>query len=166
MKIIVITCIPVIILAVLANKGILPKNIYSFLTGIIIIIGAVLIGLQLIDMSNRDNMNWDEYNWYFDKSQAPTSNTDGSSTESDPWGTPSVVCIGSACCYDGSTYDDQKNICVPNPVYKQENPDTTDTTDNVETFKGLSKYANTQTKPIFYNNVVKPRYATYLTSKY
>ena len=169
MKIIVITCIPVIILAVLANKGILPSNLYAFLTGIIIIIGTVLVGLELIDMSNRDNMNWDEYNWYFDKSEAPTSSSDSSSTESDPWATPSVVCIGSACCYDGSTYDDQKNICVPNPVYQQEHPDSTDTTNstnNVETFKGLSKYAYTQTKPISYNNVVKPIYASFLTSKY
>jgi len=65
MKTIIFTCIPVIILSVLANKGILPQNLYAFLTGIIIIIGVVFIGLELIDMSNRDNMNWDEYNWYF-----------------------------------------------------------------------------------------------------
>ena len=41
MKIIIFTCIPVIILSVLANKGILPQNLYAFLTGIIIIIGVV-----------------------------------------------------------------------------------------------------------------------------
>jgi hypothetical protein len=123
MKTIVIMCIPIIILAVLANRGILPPNLYAFLTGIILIIGIVLIGLQLIDMSNRDNMNWDEYNWYFDKSTAPSDTSDGSSSNN-PWSTPSITCIGSACCYDGSIYDDVKNICVPNAVYAKEHPDT------------------------------------------
>jgi len=156
MKTIVLTCIPVIILAVLANSGILPSNLYVFLTGIVIIIGLVIIGLELIDMSNRDNMNWDEYNWYFDKSKAPTDSSDGN--VSDPWATASMTCIGSACCYDGSTYDDATNICVPNPIYKQTHPDTPD---SVETFKGLGKYAYTQTKPISYNNTVMPRYASF-----
>ena len=163
MKIIIFTCIPVIILSVLANKGILPQNLYAFLTGIIIIIGVVFIGLELIDMSNRDNMNWDEYNWYFNKDDAPSSDTTDNS--SDPWATttPSVVCIGAACCYDGSTYDDQKNICVPTAIYNQDltTTPTTPTTTDVETFKGLEKYAYTQDKPVSYNNVVIPRYASY-----
>ena len=156
MKTIVLTCIPVIILAVLANSGILPSNLYVFLTGLVIIIGVIIIGLELIDMSNRDNMNWDEYNWYFDKSKAPTDSSDGNA--SDPWATASMTCIGSACCYDGSTYDDATNICVPNPIYKQTHPDTPD---SVETFKGLGKYAYTQTKPISYNNTVMPSYASF-----
>jgi hypothetical protein len=70
-------------------------------------------------MSNRDNMNWDEYNWNFDKDKAPKDTSDGSSNNN-PWSTPSITCIGSACCYDGSTYDDVKNICVPNAVYEQQ----------------------------------------------
>ena len=157
MKTIILICIPIIILAVLANKGILPQNLYAFLTGIIIIIGIIVIGLQIIDISNRDNMNWDEYNWYFDKSLAPSpsSSSQDTSSSSDPWTTPSIVCIGSACCYDGSVYDDQKNMCVPNQVYEQ------DTTTTTETFKGLEKYGYTQNKSISYNNVVMPRYASY-----
>jgi hypothetical protein len=168
MKTIIFTCIPVIILSVLANKGILPQNLYAFLTGIIIIIGVVFIGLELIDMSNRDNMNWDEYNWYFNKDDAPSSDTTTTDDSSDPWATPSVVCVGAACCYDGSTYDDQKNTCVPTAIYNQDHPDTVATTDTTttdtsttETFKGLEKYAYTQDKPISYNNVVRPRYASY-----
>ena len=157
MKIIVITCIPVIILSVLANIGILPSNLYVFLTGIVIVIGGVFIGLELIDFSNRDNMNWDEYNWYFDKSQAPSSTSvDGSSSSTDPWETPTAVCVGSACCYDGSTYDEQQNICVPTQT------DTTSTNTSIETFNVLEKYANTQDKPVYNNNIiVKPRYASY-----
>lgn len=116
MKTIIIMCIPLIILAVLANKGILPPKVYVFLSGIILIIGLVIIGLQLIDMSNRSNMNWDEYNWYFDQTNAPTEeiSTTSSSSSNNPWATPTVTCIGSACCYEGSTYDSVQNICVPN----------------------------------------------------
>ena len=161
MKTIVITCIPVIILSVLANWGILPSNLYVFLTGIVIIIGVVVMGLELIDMSNRDNMNWDEYNWYFDRENAPSDSTVGDPV--DPWGTVSVTCIGSACCYDGSTYDDQTNICVPNVIYNQSHPETTDvtdTTDTTETFKGMEKYAYTQTKPVSFNNNVMPTFAS------
>jgi hypothetical protein len=160
MKTIVILCIPMIILAVLSNKGILPGNIYKLLSIIILVIGVILIGLQLIDMSNRDNMNWDEYNWYFNKSSAPSDTSGIDSSESDPWSTDSVsvTCVGSACCYEGvSTYDSEKNICVPNSIYKEQPPETTDTT---ETFKGLGKYGYSQIKTSSLNNMVSPLFAS------
>ena len=138
MKTIVIICIPIIILAVLTNNGILPSNIYRLLVVIILVIGSIFIGMQIIDMSNRDDMNWDEYNWYFNKSKAPVDTTfTGKASSSDPWTTPTVTCIGSACCYNGSTYDSTKNVCVPNAVYNQDQ--TTQ-----ETFRNLEKYAYTQ----------------------
>ena len=49
MKTIVYICIPIIILAVLFNRGILPSNIYKLLLVIIISIGIIMIGKQLID---------------------------------------------------------------------------------------------------------------------
>lgn len=155
MKTIVYICIPVIILAVLANKGFLPSNIYKLLVVIILVIGAVLIGLQLIDISNRDNMNWDEYNWYFDRNNAPSDSTEG--TPTDPWGTVSITCVGSACCYDGSTYDSEQNICMPNSIYNQQHSPTTETT---ETFKGLEKYGYTQLKATTLNNTISPLFAS------
>jgi len=157
MKTIVIICIPVIILAVLGNKGILPPNIYRLLVVIILVIGALLIGLQLIDMSNRDEMNWDEYNWYFDRNNAPSDTTEG--TPSDPWGTGTLTCVGSACCYDGSTYDSEKNICVPNVIYKKEHPETTETTETTESFRGLGKYGYSQLKTSSVNNTISPMFA-------
>ena len=166
MKTIVIICVPLIILAILGNTGILPSNIYMFLVGIVVIIGIVIIGYQLIDISNRDNMNWDEYNWYFDKSKAPTDTSAYDSTSSSsPWTMPSMTCVGSECCYEGSTYDSDKNICVPNVVYQQEHPvDTTSTTTTssgtTESFKGLDKYAYTQTKATpLYGNIM-PTFAS------
>lgn len=161
MKTIVYICIPVIILAVLANKGILPSNIYKLLVVIILVIGAVLIGLQLIDMSNRNDMNWDEYNWYFDKNNAPSDNTEG--TSSDPWESTStsITCIGSACCYEGSTYDSEQNMCVPNLIYDQEHPETTETSETTESFKGLGKYGYTQLKAAPLNNTISPLFASF-----
>ena len=117
MKTIIFTCIPLIILAVLANKGILPLNIYVFLSGLVIVVGLVILGLQLIDLSNRDNMNWDEYNWYFDESSAPSDPTytsETTSSSSNPWSSISTTCIGSACCYEGTIYDESKKLCVLN----------------------------------------------------
>jgi hypothetical protein len=149
MKTIIFICIPVIILAVLANRGILPSNIYRLFIGIILVVGVVLIALQLIDISNRDNMNWDEYNWYFDKSNAPSDTTKGK--PKDPWTPPTVTCVGSACCYDGSTYDSEKNICIPNTIYNQSH--------TTESFRGLDKYGNTQLKSVPLNNKIYPLFA-------
>jgi hypothetical protein len=107
-------------LAILSNKEILPSNIYKLLASLILIIGAVIIGLQIIDLSNRSSMNWDEYNWHFDKDNVVTETTENTESEhKDPWETSASkksksVCVGSACCYEGSTFDEEKNICVIN----------------------------------------------------
>ena len=159
MQSIVIICIPIFILSLLANNGIIPAKAYAFITGIILIIGIIIIGKQIIDLSNRDNMNWDEYNWYFDKSKAPPNTSDGQS--SDPWATSSLTCVGSDCCYTGSTYDSVQNICIPNSELgttdtttntdttntnttntntNTTNPNTTNTGTTTESFKGLCKY--------------------------
>jgi hypothetical protein len=152
MKIIVFICIPVIILTVLANKGILPLNIYRLLTVIILVIGVILIGLQLIDISYRDDMNWDEYEWYFDKNNAPVSNTyDDSYSYKNPWTLPSITCIGSDCCYDGSTYDPDKNMCIPNNIIGN---------NKTETFQGLENNWYTQLKTTPLNNNVFPVYSS------
>jgi hypothetical protein len=62
-------------------------------------------------------MNYNEYNWHFDKSTAPKNNTSDSGNGSDPWGGAlSITCLGQNCCYDGTTYNDTLNQCVPNEV--------------------------------------------------
>ena len=157
MQSIVIICIPIFILSLLANNGIIPAKVYAFIIGIILIIGIIIIGKQIIDLSNRDNMNWDEYNWYFDKSKAPPNTSDGQS--SDPWASSSLTCVGSDCCYTGSTYDSVQNICIPNSELgttdttttttntntdttntNTTNTNTTNTGTTTESFKGLGKY--------------------------
>jgi hypothetical protein len=167
MKTIVYTCIPLMIFAILANKGILPPKLYRVLSAIILIIGVIVLGGQLIDMSNRDNLNWDEYNWYFNEADAPSG--DGSEA-TNPWDTPSATCIGSACCYEGSTYDESKNICVPNEIYTQQNPPTSvsettnpnpdSTSESFISGQILGKYGATPVKPISLNTLVMPSYSS------
>ena len=144
MKTIVIICIPIIILTILANKEILPPKLYAFLMGIILILGILSIGTQLIDIASRDNMNWDEYYWYFNKDKAPSDTTIGDITN--PWekNSFSLTCIGSACCYEGSTYDSTQNICLPNE----------------SNLKVLEKYGCTQNKTTSLNNNVSPLFSS------
>jgi hypothetical protein len=160
MKTVVFFCIPVIILAILANMGFLPPKLYMFLVGIVIIICLILIGYQIIDLSNRDNMNWDEYNWYFDPSKAPTDTTETtSSSTSNPWSTISMTCIGSECCSDGLEYDSNKNICVLNT--SNDSLETqAKTTESFETGKVLGKYGYSQEKSFPINNMVMTPFAS------
>ena len=117
MKTVVIICIPLLILGLLSNRGLLPQNIANILMAIIIIIGVFAIGAQILDISNRDNMNYDEYDWAFKESDAPTDNNN--TLENNPWDfeSPSLECVGAACCNDQSTYDTEKNLCVPTALY-------------------------------------------------
>jgi hypothetical protein len=116
MKIIVFTCIPIILFSILYNKQILSLPIYTILSTLTFIIGSIYLWNEFVDISNRDNMNWDEYNWYFNKSDAPdqdsASNTE--SANSNPWDTTPLTCIGSSCCSVNTTYDSELNQCIPN----------------------------------------------------
>lgn len=143
MKTIVLICIPVIMLAILGNKGILPLNIYISLIIVVLVIGSVIIGLQVIDISNRDENNWDEYNWYFDKSKAPKDKSSIESKNKDPWESITFTCIGSSCCHDGSYYDNKRNVCVS-------------TNENIESFSKMNQYGNSPVKSFSLVDNVSP----------
>jgi hypothetical protein len=129
MKIIIFTLIPVIILAFLNNKGILPNTIYYILVIIVSFIGAYFFWRRFTSIITRDNMNYQEYNWYFDANSAPT----GSSSSDDPWDSGMNVgtCVGDACCSNGLTYDSSLNQCVASTTTTTT---STSTTTNTESF--------------------------------
>jgi hypothetical protein len=110
MKIIIFTLVPVIILAILNNKGILPNTIYYILIIIVSVIGAYFFWKKFASIIMRDNMNYQEYNWYFDPNAAPT----GTASSNDPWLSNNIpgTCVGQYCCSDGQTYDSTLNQCV------------------------------------------------------
>ena len=142
MKIVFIICIPILILTILGNKGILPSKLSGLLTGVIIIIGAFIIGAKIIELYNKDNMNYDEYNWYFDKDSAPTSSTETTTTTSGPWETRTFTCVGAECCDENNIYDSTQNMCIPNTDY-----DSTTTTEEAFVSGVLSKYAYVANNP-------------------
>ena len=115
MKNIIYILIPVLILSLLKNKGLLPENIYYILVVVIGVIGSYLLWQKFISILSRDSMNYQEYNWYFDANSAPVVNS--SSDDSDPWassGDSYGICIGEACCPSGLIYDLSLNNCQVN----------------------------------------------------
>ena len=114
MKIIIFTLVPVIILATLNNKGILPNTIYYILIAIISVIGAYFFWVRFASIIARDNMNYQEYNWSFNPNSAPTTGTTTTASSSDPWVSSSMtgICIGESCCSAGQTWDASLNQCI------------------------------------------------------
>jgi len=82
MKTVVFLCIPMLILAILGNKGLIPQTLNIILIGIIMVLFVLIIGYKLIDIITRNNMNFDEYNWYFQSDYAPPASTED---PVDPW---------------------------------------------------------------------------------
>jgi len=114
MKIIIFTLVPIIILAILHNKEILPTKIYYVLVVIVSAIGAYYLWYRYASIIMRDPMNYQEYDWYFNASSAPS--VAESSVSSDPWSSNninlSLTCIGQACCSTDQTYDTSLNQCI------------------------------------------------------
>jgi hypothetical protein len=113
MKIVMFTLVPIIILAILNNKGILPNSIYYALLMIIVIIGLIFFLKKFRSIIMRDNMNYQEYAWAFD----PSSVKVGSIDTTDPWYSPTNPsdlpdCVNEACCSDGQTWDPSINQCI------------------------------------------------------
>jgi len=115
MKIIVYMCVPIIILTVVAQKGLLPVTAVSVIVALIAAVGIVFLIMRVGSAMNRDNMNYDRINWYFDPASAKEDETTDEDTKN-PWETTglSIACVGQDCCDTNSTYDADKNICVVN----------------------------------------------------
>ena len=109
MKIIIFTLVPIIILAILYNRGLLPDRIYYLLVGFFALFGAVFFWYRMFSIWARDNMNYQEYDW-----PVPSGENATGSVSSDPWFTGDLpgTCIGSYCCSTGQTYDASLNQCI------------------------------------------------------
>jgi hypothetical protein len=141
MKIIVYACIPLIILGILGNNGLIPSNLNALIMGIIIVIVLFMVGGQMVDLSKRDNMIFDEYDWAFDKNAAPKGD---SATKVNPWDLSGInlTCVGAQCCTEGMTYDSTIKKCVPKVEIPVETVNVGGTPQDESTIGALlSKYA-------------------------
>ena len=64
MKIIILTCIPLVIIALLSQASIIPQNLASALGVVIIVTGVVLFIYKMTYVLSRDNMEYDEFSWW------------------------------------------------------------------------------------------------------
>ena len=115
MKMIIFTCIPILIIAILSNKGFIPANISNIAIAIVAATGLIYIGYSMYDISTRDNMNFNEYS--YSQSLGSSSDKDTSGEDySDVWEKdnkdgPSEPCVGKECCTDGMTFDVSSQTC-------------------------------------------------------
>jgi hypothetical protein len=125
MKLIIIICVPLLILAILRKKNIIPENIANILITAVLVIGAFFLIRRMWDLARRDNMNYDEYDWIFDpadtdptvweydKEQIENSNIgetikDDAQYVADSLG---LGCVGESCCSTGMVYSSDTNQC-------------------------------------------------------
>ena len=124
MKLIIIVCIPLLILGIVAKKGLLPGNVSKGLIGLVLVIGGFMIFRRAINLSSRSNMNYDEFNWFwnadansptvyeYDKQQLEGA-TDTLEDDANSFAANlGLGCVGSACCSDGTNYDNDLGKCV------------------------------------------------------
>ena len=113
MKIFIYMCIPVLILAILANMGFVPNYIAGFMIIASIVVGIVYMYSAVSDINRRDKMNFDEYTWEFDPSRVgsvinPNLNSSGGANASNFLG-----CYEGACCNPPSTiWDPNSKTCI------------------------------------------------------
>jgi len=109
MKILLMTLVPMIILAILHSKGILPTTIFYILIGIISLIGGWFLVTTWLSIISRDNMNYRQYNWGTMPSEGTSEEGE---EESNPWEKDLTTCVGEECCDETQTYDNEENKCV------------------------------------------------------
>lgn len=112
MQIIVLTAVPLLILAILSNAGTVGSTIAGVLGTIVIAIGLVFIIRKVMDISSRSNVNFDEYDWQFDSyAQNPSvTEYDG---KKEPEQVDTLGCYSQECCAPGTVFDASIGRCIP-----------------------------------------------------
>jgi hypothetical protein len=113
MKYVIYMLIPIIIVCIIYNLGLLPTFLFYALIIVIAVIGSLYIIFKFISIWNRDNMNYQSYDWNFNLNAAPKA--DNNASLNNPWDLPDVnlgLCIGNSCCSPGTIYDREINKCI------------------------------------------------------
>jgi hypothetical protein len=141
MKTIIFMFVPILILTILMNKGLLPSIIFSVLTIIIGVVGTIRIWYLVSSAMSRDNMNYQEYNWNFNPDTASKNIVTPSKKTRGNFKGPGI-CVGEACCDAGYTYDMVKNKCIPTSQIGNDNKNISSFLLGAYASKGASKGAS------------------------
>ena len=76
MKILVLTCVPLLILLILKRYGILPDYVVNILSFTVFLIGLILFMWKAYDLSRRSNMNYDQYEFEMMPDDSSASRTE------------------------------------------------------------------------------------------
>ena len=112
-KLFIYTCVPVLILAILANAGLIPTTIAGFIIVIIIVTGLIYIYAAVSDINRRSKMNFDEYEWEFDPSRVGNmSNPNPDYVSKGGLGAGiGSGCVDGNCCGPNTIWDQNSGIC-------------------------------------------------------
>jgi hypothetical protein len=75
MKSVILVCIPLIILTVLKNKGLINKNLFNWLIIILIVIAGIYLFRLFLKAISHNNMQYQQYDWNFNINAAPPVDT-------------------------------------------------------------------------------------------
>lgn len=113
MKIIILTCVPVLIISILLKKGFIPNMIATGLIIIVISVGLIVTGHKVIDLNKRNKFNFDQYDHPFNPYAVQTSKTENTNLSEINKMSFATSCLGPACCTDGqTTWDQATRKCV------------------------------------------------------
>jgi len=114
MKIIIITCVPILLITILSKKNIIPQNIVNIILAVIVVIFIVIIWNRTRDILFRDNMDYDQYEFPFDPQNVDLDSGDPSNIVYLPQELDmGIQCVGDACCTGTNmVYDKTNNVCT------------------------------------------------------
>ncbi len=83
MKLIIYAAVPILLFSILSKKNILPPNLATALSSLVIVIVGLLMFLHLMDIGSRNNMVYNEYDFGGAPSKKDMDDSSGSSYESE-----------------------------------------------------------------------------------
>jgi hypothetical protein len=117
MKLIVITCAPILVISILMKKGLIPELIATGLIVVIISAGIIAVVRKLMDLNRRNNMNFDQYDSDFNPYAVSVSKTETTNLADLSKSSLLSTCVGASCCNDTTTVWDQATAtCILKPA--------------------------------------------------
>ena len=113
MKIIILTCVPVLVISILLKKGFIPNLIATGLIILIVAAGVIAVARKVMDLNRRNNFNFDQYDYPFNPYAVSVTKTETTNLADINKMENPFLCIGPACCTDASTvWDDKTKKCI------------------------------------------------------
>jgi hypothetical protein len=117
MKIVIITCAPILVISILLKKGFIPETISTGLIVVIIVVGIIAVARKLMDLNRRNNMNFDQYDMPFNPYAVSVSKTENTNLADLSKTSLYSSCVGASCC-DGvkTVWNPATAMCIVKPA--------------------------------------------------